>query len=139
MKKPFYSEYLDEYLNYSNLLIQNNSIKKEDIATKIGLPPQALYDLYNNRYSLQLTRSQVEKLFTETDKLSFFFNYDEKERNDIIESFKILNEKNQELIKNNQSLNEKEFIMLKKYRDILQRAGIISQKKTTNQIKQKIN
>lgn len=139
MKKSFYSEYLDEYLNYCTILINNNSLKKEDIPLKIGLPPQALYDLYNNRYALKLTKSQVVKLFAETEKLSFFFNYNEKERNDIIESYKILIEKKNDLNKENKSLNEREFLMFKKYKDILQRAGIIQNKRKNQQMKMKNN
>lgn len=136
MKKPFYSEYLDQYIDYCKHLVEANLIKKEDVATKIGLPANALKDLYENRYNFRLTKNQVNKLFEETDKISFMFFYTEEERKNIVDSYTLLAKKNKELKLSNKSLSEKEFLMLKKYSSILKRSGII--KESNNKIKETI-
>jgi hypothetical protein len=133
MSKPYYSEYLDTYLEYCKDLIKNEFITKEEAATKINLPSFAVVDLFEHTYNFSLTEDQINKLFEEVDKMHFQLTYSKDEQKEIIESYKILHGRKNKL-------SEKELSMYKDVEGKLDRAGYfqLGKKKRQNNNTSKI-
>lgn len=129
MQKPFYSEYLDTYLDGCQKLISQGIMTKEDAMEKIDIPLIAMNDLFGNRYNFSLTKTQTEKLFKEVDKMYFFISYTEEERQNILDSYIALN-------KRKEDLSPREFTLYKNSEGQLDRVGYFDQsKKNTVKVK----
>jgi hypothetical protein len=116
MQKPFYSNYLDVYLDGCQKLIDQNILTKETAMKRLDIPLIAMNDLFNHRYSFTLSKDQTENLFKEVDKMYFFMKYTDEEREDIVLSYS-------ELSKKRGSLSPKEFTMFKHSEGQLERVG----------------
>lgn len=122
MQKPFYSNYLDIYLDGCQKLIDQNILTKETAMNRLDIPLIAMKDLFSNRYNFSLSKKQTENLFKEVDKMYFFMKHTDEERSDIVRSYTELNKKKD-------NLTPKEFTMFKNAEGQLERVGYFDQNK----------
>jgi hypothetical protein len=122
MQKPFYSNYLDIYLDGCQKLIDQKILTKETAMNRLDIPLIAMNDLFHHRYNFTLSKDQTENLFKEVDKMYFFMKYTDEERDDIVLSYS-------ELSKKSGNLSPKEFTMFKHAEGQLERVGYFEKDK----------
>lgn len=120
MHKPFYHIYLDTYLDGCSQLIEQKVMTKEDVMNRLDIPLIGMKDLFGNRYNFSLTKTQVNKLFQEVDRMHFFMTKSKEEQKNIIDSYITLHERRD-------SLSPKEFTMYKNAEGQLDRIGYFEQ------------